>query len=146
MSVSGASQGRPRPWCCALQRWAACAALALSTSVMAQAPSPADPYTQRERDWRNGAIVYQVLVDRFAPSADLDTKKAQGLYAPPRRLRSWNEQPQAGTFIESAKVWSHEVDFWGGDLKSLRSRLDHVQGLGAEVAPTRPLIQALTRS
>ena len=28
-------------------------------------------YEAREADWRNGAVVYQVLVDRFAPSAAL---------------------------------------------------------------------------
>ena len=32
-------------------------------------------YDAREADWRHGAIVYQVLVDRFAPSADLDAKR-----------------------------------------------------------------------
>jgi glycosidase len=115
-------------------------AVQAQTAAQPQAQAPAsDPYTQRERDWRNGAIVYQVLVDRFAPSADLEAKKAQGLYDPPRRLRAWTEQPQAGTFIDSAKVWSHEVDFWGGDLKSLRSRLDHVQGLGAQVLYLNPV-------
>ena len=29
-------------------------------------------FEQREADWRCGAVVYQVLVDRFAPSADLE--------------------------------------------------------------------------
>ena len=57
------------------------ASAAPQTSSPSASPfaSPSDPYTQRERDWRNGAIVYQVLVDRFAPSAELDVKKAQGL-------------------------------------------------------------------
>jgi ABC-type spermidine/putrescine transport system permease subunit I len=32
-------------------------------------------FTERERDWRNGAIVYQALVDRFAPSAKLEQEK-----------------------------------------------------------------------
>ena len=115
-------------------------AVQAQTAAQPQAQASAsDPYTQRERDWRNGAIVYQVLVDRFSPSADLEAKKAEGLYASPRRLRAWTEQPQPGTFIESAKVWSHEVDFWGGDLKSLRSRLDHVQGLGAQVLYLNPV-------
>jgi glycosidase len=140
-------RGAGAVWRRACALLAACAGLVMGASAAAQTSSPStsplvspsDPYTQRERDWRNGAIVYQVLVDRFAPSAELDVKKAQGLYAPPRRLRAWNEQPQAGTFIESAKVWSHEVDFWGGDLKSLRSRLDHVQGLGAEVLYLNPI-------
>lgn len=98
---------------------------------------PVDAYTAREQDWRNGAIVYQVLVDRFAPSADLARK--QHLYAPPKTLRRWDEVPTAGHFVEQAKVWSHEIDFWGGDLNSLRSRLDHVQRLGATVLYLNPI-------
>ena len=46
-------------------------------------------FEQRERDWRNGAVVYQVLVDRFAPSADLAAKRH--LYPPPKVLRPWSE-------------------------------------------------------
>jgi hypothetical protein len=34
------------------------------------APALAGVYEDRERDWRNGAIVYQVIVDRFVPSAN----------------------------------------------------------------------------
>ncbi len=52
-------------------------------------PIPAPSYTSRaatelrgvfeasERDWRNGAVIYQVLVDRFAPSAQLEQKRVQ---------------------------------------------------------------------
>ena len=79
----------------------------------------AGTYEARERDWRNGAISYQVLVDRFAPSADLQAKKA--LYPPPKRLRGWDELPTAGPYLEKEKVAAHEIDFWGGDLQSLRS-------------------------
>jgi glycosidase len=113
----------------------AAALLPLSSSMTAAAPQ--DVYTQRERDWRNGAIVYQVLVDRFAPSANLEAKKA--LYAPPRTLRRWDEEPRAGTYLDAAGVWSHEVDFWGGDLQSVRSRLNHVQQLGATVLYLNPI-------
>ncbi len=34
----------------------------------------AGTFAAREKDWRNGAIVYQVLVDRFAPSTRLTEK------------------------------------------------------------------------
>ena len=70
------------------------ATLAASLSSQAQTPmSYANKYDrelgnvfeQRESDWRNGAVVYQVLVDRFAPSAKLEAKKA--LYPPPKKLR-----------------------------------------------------------
>ena len=74
-------------------------------------------FEAREKDWRNGAIVYQVLPDRFAPSANLAAKKH--LYPAPKILRGWDETPKRGTYVESAKLWSHEIEFWGGDLVSL---------------------------
>ena len=86
-------------------------------------------YEQREQDWRNGAVVYQVLVDRFVPSAHLHAKRA--LYPAPKVLRRWDEAPKRGVYLEAERLWSHEIEFWGGDLKSLAGRLDHVQQLGA---------------
>ena len=133
----------------------ACAALAalLAMNVSAQNPSAPAPkagphanrfdlqragvYEQREADWRNGPIVYQVLVDRFAPSATLDAKRA--LYPAPKQLRRWDEEPRRGRYLEEEKLWSHEIDFWGGDLASTRARLDHVQQLGADVLYLNPI-------
>ena len=52
-------------------------------SACAASPKPApSEFDLRERDWRNGAIVYQVIVDRFVPSAELEAKR--GLYPPPK--------------------------------------------------------------
>lgn len=106
-------------------------------ATQAQAQQAMDKYTQREQDWRNGALVYQVLVDRFAPPKDLKAK--QQLYPAPKKLRSWSEQPVRGEYLESHKLWSHEIDFWGGDLQSLTSRLDHVQQLGVNVLYLNPI-------
>lgn len=94
-------------------------------------------YEQREADWRNGPIVYQVLVDRFAPSASLDAKRA--LYPAPKVLRGWNEEPRRGSYLPQQGLWSHEIDFWGGDLASTRSKLDYVQQLGADVLYLNPI-------
>jgi len=102
----------------------------------------ASEFEKREKDWRNGALVYQVLVDRFAPSADLQAKSQ--LYAPPKQLRQWDEVPRAGAYLEDAKVWSHEIDFWGGDLKSLRSKLDYINGLGIDVLYLNPIHSGFT--
>ena len=84
-----------------------------------------------------GAVVYQVLVDRYAPSADLEGKKR--LYAEPKTLHAWSEVPRRGTFLEKQQLWSQEVAFWGGDLASLQTRLDHVQQLGADVLYLNPI-------
>ena len=99
-------------------------------------------FEAREADWRNGAIVYQVLVDRFAPPADVQAKLA--LYPAPKTLRRWDELPALGRYLERAKLWSHEIDFWGGDLQSLAGKLDHVQQLGAEVLYLNPIHLAYT--
>ncbi len=101
-----------------------------------------DAYRERAADWRVGAVVYQVIVDRFGPPADLESKR--DLYEAPKRLRSWDEDPVGGTYLQEAGVWSHEVDFWGGDLDSLRERLDYVRDLGVDVVYLNPVKDALT--
>ncbi len=104
--------------------------------------NPPQTFVQREQDWRNGAIVYQVLVDRFAPSANLDAKRH--LYPAPKVLRDWSEVPTTGTFLPAAGINTHELDFWGGDFESLRNRLDYVQQLGADVLYLNPIHLAYT--
>lgn len=99
-------------------------------------------FAEREADWRNGALVYQVIVDRFAPAADLEAKR--DLYPSPKVLRPWSEPPKRGHEIKEAGVWSHELDFWGGDLQSLRTRLDYVEGLGIDVLYLNPIHRAWT--
>ncbi len=71
---------------------------------------------RRAKDWRMGAVVYQVLVDRFAPSADLDAKRH--LYAAPKTLHDWHEKPCKGHYLSTEQLWSHEIAFWGGDLQA----------------------------
>ena len=116
-------------------------ALAGLTALPATAQTAAD-YARREQDWRNGAIVYQVLVDRFVPPADLAAKRA--LDPPPKVLRDWSEPARPGTYLEDAKLNSQELDFWGGDLKSLSTKLDYVAGLGADVLYLNPIHLAYT--
>jgi glycosidase len=130
------------------------AALAATLSAAAQVPKTMSPYANRfdqplagryearERDWRNGAVVYQVFVDRFAPSANLEAKRA--LYPAPKTLRAWTEEAKKGTYLERERVWSHEIDFWGGDLASTMGKLDHVQQLGADVLYLNPIVLAYT--
>ncbi len=99
-------------------------------------------FEAREKDWRDGAVVYQVYVDRFAPPADLEAKRA--LYPAPKKLHPWTDLPTHGVYLPEAKVWSHEIDFWGGDLQSLRGKLDYIQGLGADVVYLNPIDLAYT--
>jgi glycosidase len=105
-------------------------------------PDEAAVYAAREADWRCGAVIYQVLVDRFAPSANLAAKAH--LYPAPKLLRDWSQTPHQGQYVDSAKVWSHEIEFWGGDLASTAARLDHVHGLGCDVLYLNPIHLAYT--
>mmetsp|Transcript_71972 Transcript_71972/g.210842 ORF Transcript_71972/g.210842 Transcript_71972/m.210842 type:complete len:633 (+) Transcript_71972:63-1961(+) len=97
---------------------------------------------RRERDWRIGPIVYQVFVDRFAPSADLDSKKH--LYPAPCKLYAWSELPQAGECDEGTKYWMHELAFWGGDLQSLCSKADYIKDLGADILYMQPIVEGFS--
>jgi cyclomaltodextrinase len=108
------------------------------------APDPADSvvYTVREADWRCGAVIYQVLVDRFAPSADLAAKAH--LYPAPKQLMAWSDTPRNGQYLTDARLWSQEIQFWGGDLASTTRRLGHVHGLGADVLYLNPIHLAYT--
>jgi len=112
------------------------ASLALASAAQA------GTFERREQDWRNGALVYQIIVDRFVPSANLEAKRA--LYPAPKVLRPWSETPKPGPYLEDQKLAAHELDFWGGDLASASTRLDHVQQLGADVLYLNPIHLAWT--
>lgn len=96
----------------------------------------------RALDWRNGALVYQVLVDRFNPAKNLKDKLH--LYQYPKTLIPWNVLPKGGTFLEDHKYWSHELDFWGGDLNSLNDKLDYIKDLGMDVLYLNPICESLS--
>jgi glycosidase len=133
----------------------ACVLIVGSTSIFVQTQSsPQSMYAneydlrcgtimaQREADWRNGAVVYQIIVDRFAPAQNLEAKRE--LYDKPRRLREWHEAPERGVELPEFGVWSHELDFWGGDLDSLSEKIDYLKRLGVEVVYLNPIHEALT--
>ena len=121
--------------------WGLLAALCVQASTSASQAN-SSVYDAREKDWRNGAVVYQILVDRFAPSANLGAKKH--LYPAPKVLHDWHEVPQRGVELADQKLNSQELAFWGGDLQSARSRLDHVQQLGATAIYLNPIHLAFT--
>lgn len=102
----------------------------------------ADTMSARRADWRVGPVVYQVFVDRFAPPSDPAGKKA--LLKAPRRLMDWAQTPLPGQFDATTRHWTHELDFWGGDIAGLRAKLGYIKGLGADVVYTTPIFQSFT--
>ena len=99
-------------------------------------------FASREQDWRNGPIVYQVLVDRFVPPANLDAKRA--LYPAPKVLHRWSDEARRGRYMAATNVWSHELDFWGGDIPGVTSKLGYLQDLGVDVLYLNPIHLAYT--
>ena len=99
--------------------------------------TPPTPQPDRSKDWRYGPIVYQVFVDRFAPPAFPAVK--QKFFMAPRTFKSWDETPKPGKYDEAMGMWSHELDFWGGDLAGITSKLQYIQELGADVLYLTPV-------
>lgn len=99
-------------------------------------------YEQRERDFRVGAVVYQILVDRFARRPDFEVKK--DMYQYPKKLRDWSELPQPGYFMKDVKYWSHELDYFGGDLQGLLTKIDYLDELGVDVVYLNPICESLS--
>ena len=99
-------------------------------------------FEARRKDWRVGATTYHVMVDRFTQSLDIDAKRH--LYAEPRRLMKWSEDPTRGERLEEHNINEQELQFWGGDLRSLRTGLDHIQRLGASVLYLNPIQDAFS--
>lgn len=96
----------------------------------------------RAKDWRNGAVIYQVFVDRFVKPANRKAKAK--FYTAPRRYMEWDELPKAGKFEPKLGVWTHELDFWGGDLGGVQSKLGYVKDLGIDVLYLNPIHEAFT--
>ncbi len=96
----------------------------------------------RAKDWRNGAVIYQVFVDRFVPPAN-PAEKAK-FFAAPRKFKSWDELPKGGKFDPKVGVWTHELDFWGGDLAGVSSKVAYLKDLGADVLYLNPIFEAFT--
>ncbi len=99
-------------------------------------------FDARRNDWRFGGVVYQVFLDRFAPSRRIEGKRH--LYAAPRTLRPWEELPAARGHNAEERNAHAELDFWGGDLDSLAQRLDYVHTLGIDVLYLNPVFEAFT--
>ncbi len=99
-------------------------------------------FSKRDSNWSNGAIVYQVLVDRFFKPEDFELRKS--LYKAPKILKEWSDLPKPGPFVEKEKYYQHELEYWGGTLKSLQSKLDYIKDLGVNVLYLNPIHDSLS--
>ena len=71
----------------------------------------------RYPDWIRSSVFYQIFPDRFARSGEISKIPSWAHH------REWNELPQGrGEYTGS--------EFFGGDLKGVEQRLDHISDLG----------------
>ncbi len=105
-------------------------------------PDPA-VFASRAADWRIGPVVYQVFVDRFVPPSDPATK-ARCFVAPRKFNPDWAATPHGGPRVPELGCSAHELEFWGGDLAGVRSKLDYVKALGVDVLYLNPICRAYT--
>lgn len=82
-------------------------------------------------DWAKGAIMYQIMVDRFFPG----TVRSKIPYIRGRTINSWEDPPVIGPNVEGD--WN--VDFYGGTLSGVTEKLDYIQDLGATVIYLNPI-------
>ncbi|OYU66189.1 MAG: hypothetical protein CFE45_43970, partial [Burkholderiales bacterium PBB5] len=47
-------------------------------------------------------------------------------------------------YLPEARLWRHEIEFWGGDLSSTADKIGHVKALGADVLYLNPIHGAYT--
>lgn len=84
-------------------------------------------------DWAKGAVMYQILVDRFCngdPSSDVlsDEYAYGGRHV--RRVEDWNRVPDP---------LSDFNEFYGGDLQGVINKLDYLQDLGIDAIYFNPI-------
>lgn len=83
-------------------------------------------------DWAKGAVMYQILVDRFYngdPDNDVKTNEYYYIGVYSKEVDSWNKYPANFGVGE----------FYGGDLEGVLQKMDYLQGLGVEVLYFNPL-------
>jgi alpha-glucosidase len=82
--------------------------------------------------WAKGAVMYQILVDRFYngdPDNDVKTNEYYYIKTYSKEVDSWNKYPANFGVGE----------FYGGDLLGVIKKLDYLQDLGIEVIYFNPL-------
>ena len=83
-------------------------------------------------EWAKGAVMYQILVDRFYngnPAGDVLDGEYYYVDGPTKHVENWAHCPQRISVRE----------FYGGDLEGVRQKLDYLQELGIEVLYFNPL-------
>ena len=90
----------------------------------------------RTPEWMRNGVMMQIMVDRFARSGRLDSKKlAPGTYY----HKSWDEDP----VLEISEDGDNSADdFFGGNLKGLAEKLEYLHGQGITALYLNPIFES----
>ncbi len=88
-------------------------------------------------DYARGAVMYQILPDRFCKSGDCDTTEK---LRPFTLHEQWEGEPRFGP--DENGHWNN--DFFGGNFRGIREKLPYLQDLGVEVLYLNPIFMAFS--
>lgn len=83
-------------------------------------------------DWAKGAVMYQIFVDRFYngdTSNDVEDREYFYIGDYTSKIKDWEKFP----------AYMGVREFYGGDLKGVKEKLDYLQSLGVEVLYFNPI-------
>ena len=83
-------------------------------------------------EWVKGAVMYQILVDRFNngdPSNDVESGEYYYISMPSTKVEDWNKNPDSFDVCK----------FYGGDIEGVREKLHYLKSMGVEVIYFNPL-------
>ncbi len=83
-------------------------------------------------DWAKGAVMYQILVDRFCngdPDNDVEDREYFYIGDTTVKVQDWNKYP----------AFMGIREFYGGDLQGVLDKLDYLQDLGVDVIYFNPI-------
>ena len=86
-------------------------------------------------DWLAGGILYQIFPDRFASSGE----PKEGVPFDRVMHADWNESPE---WRPDGSGRIRNNDFFGGDLKGIEQKLDHLQSLGVTCLYLNPVFES----
>jgi glycosidase len=95
--------------------------------------------------WASHAVVYQIFPDRFANGdRKNDPKPTDALYDTHPTLKDWNDRPEGycRSYDPPCAQGPHGTDYFGGDLKGIRQKLEWIHGNGFNTIYLNPIFWA----
>lgn len=88
-------------------------------------------------DYAKGALMYQILPDRFCKSGECDLTEKLGPYTV---HEDWFDLPRFGP--DEEKHWNN--DFFGGNFRGIREKLPYLKELGVGILYLNPIVKAFS--